>query len=152
MRWLSDRFWKFIFWWKQRTGFVVFGPCIVIGTVLSKRSSRDGDCLLNIYLDETQLAFTPSGIGDPTKHGKLHCEIPPWIRGEVREVYDSLQKGDLVRVEGEWAFDGVHLSRESHPPWWKFVLVEVLGAIIRHQPNVKNGWFEVHPVTKIQKL
>jgi hypothetical protein len=152
MQWLTDRWWKFVFWWKKRTGFMVFGPAVVFGTVISKRSSSDGDLLLNIDLDETQLAFTPSGIGDRNRHGMLHCEIPPWIRGEVREAYASVQVGDRVRIEGDWGFDGVHLLDEAKPPWWKFLLVEVPGAIFRHQPNVRKGFFEFHPVTKIQKM
>lgn len=150
--WLFETFFRFVFWWKKRTGFISFGPCVVFGTVISKRSSGDGDALLNVSLDETQLAFTPSGIGDPACHGRLHCEIPPWIKGEVREVYSQLQVGDRVRIEGDWGFDGVHLLDDPDPPWWKFILVEVPGAIFRHQPNVKKGFFEVHPVTKIERM
>lgn len=150
MRWLTDRWWRLVFWWKQRTGFVVLGPVVVVGTVLSLRSSSDGDALLNIALSDDDLDRTPYGIGRPESQGRLHCELPPWIRGAVRDVYATLTPGDRVRVTGEWGFDGVHLL-PRHWPGWLFPL-EVLAALFRHQPNFRDGWFEIHPVTAIERL
>jgi hypothetical protein len=149
MRWLTDSWWKFVFWWKKRTGFIAFFPVTAAGTVLSLRSSSDGDALLNIELYGDYLNLTPELIGDYTHHGRLHCELPPWIRGEVRDVYAQVKVGDRVEVSGEWGFDGVHLFEEKK--WWLFPL-EVLAAIFRHQPNVRDGWFELHPVTEIKIL
>jgi hypothetical protein len=28
----------------------------------------------------------------------------------------------------------------------------VLRALVRHQPNVRDGWFEIHPVDLLNKL
>lgn len=148
MTFIANLFWKFVWWWKQRTGFMVFGPAMAVGTVLSLRSSSDGDALVNIRLDDDYLWMTPV-FGRLSSYGKLHCEIPPWIQGEVREVYAKLKPGDRVAVHGEWGFDGVHLLDKA--PWYLFPL-EVLAAVFRHQPNVRDGWFEIHPVTKLEVL
>lgn len=147
---ITDLWWKFVFWWKHRTGFISLGPVVAVGTVMSLRSSSDGDRLLNIDLDPDYTFLTPKGIGRDRSFGKLHCELVPWIRGEVVEAFDSLQPGDRVSVTGTWGFDGVHLLAED-APWYTFPL-EVLAAIFRHQPNVRDGWFEIHPVEKIEKL
>jgi hypothetical protein len=150
-RYITDAFWRLVFFWKKRTGFVDLHTVIsATGVVLSLRSSEDGDALINLFLDEDARVFTPEGIGDPMRYGLLHCEIPPWIRGRVRDVYAGLKVGDCVRVTGEWGFDGVHVLPD-HWPWWTFPL-EVLLALWRHQPNTRDGWFEIHSVTGIEKL
>lgn len=150
LTWITDTFWKFVFWWKKRTGFIYLGPVVAVGTVVSLRSSNDGDALLNINLDKEYLWLTPKGIGRRRSIGKLHCEIPPWVRGRVREVYSTLKEGDRVSVSGEWGFDGVHVIAE-YPPWYMFP-IELLMAVFRHQPNVQDGWFEIHPVENLEKL
>ena len=148
LRWITNTWWKFVFFWKKRTGFVALGPVIATGTVLSMRTSKDGDALLNIELDEDSYWLTPLGLGHPSHRYRLHCEIVPWDQRPMA-VHTTLQVGDRVKVAGDWGFDGVHLFDEKKR--WLFPF-EVLASLFRHQPNFKNGWFEIHPVTSIEKL
>jgi hypothetical protein len=141
-----DLWWRLVFWWKRRTGFVSLGP--VTATVKWLGNYSDGDALIDLGLDQPTL--TPPGLGTPERYGMLHCEIPPWIRGPVRDTHSELKPGDRVRVTGQWGFDGVHLLPESWPGW--LFPLEVLAALVRHQPNFKSGWFEIHPVTGIEIL
>lgn len=150
MNWLTDRFWKVVWWWKHRTGFVdLHRDVTAVGRVLSLRSSSDGDALLNIELDAEHMWLTPP-TGALAKYGHLHCELPPWVRGPVRNVYATLRPGDRVAVTGRWGFDGVHLLPDHWPSW--LFPIEVLAALWRHQPNFRDGWFEIHPVTGIERL
>ena len=91
-----------------------------------------------------------TGFGGRLTHGHavdvpaLHCEIVPWDREETREVWGALKPGDRVRVKGRWGFDGVHTGKGK--------VADVFLAIIRHQPNMNDGWFEIHPVEELELL
>ncbi len=147
MKWLTNLWWRFVFWWKQRTGFINLHRTIeVTGTILSLRSSSDGDALLNIQLDAECWWATPLGIGDPLHDKRLHCEIVPWLQTPL-EIYRTLKVGDRIQITGDWGFDGVHLL-PNHSSKWLFPL-EVIAALFRHQPNITKGWFELHPVRSI---
>lgn len=155
LRWIKGTLWKAIFWWKKRTGFIDFKEDIeVVGTVMSVHMASDGDVTFNIYPDEEYI-WSITWYGGLLK-SKLHCEVPPWISESVRDVGRSLKKGDRVKVSGAWGFDGVHVSGPDdpswEPKWYQMIFKEIPMAIVRHQPNVHNGWFEIHPVKKIEKL
>lgn len=148
IRAIVNLWWRLVFWWKQRTGFVILHKNTnAVGRVLSVRSSSDGDRLINLELEPGFEWLCPAGL---TEREHLHCEIPPWIRGPEVDAYATLQPGDRVMITGTWGYDGVHALPDSWPSW-TFPL-EVLLAIVRHQPTFPRGWFELHPVTRVEKL
>ncbi len=142
--------WKVVFWWKKRTGFIDMKETIeVVGTVLSAHSSEDGDRTFDVRLDPEYNRYITGFGGRLTQdvgatEPSLHCEVVPWNSDEVKATFDSLAVGDRVRVKGEWGFDGVHVGTN--------MVFEVILALVRHQPNVHDGWFEIHPVTELEKL
>ncbi len=151
MAWLTNLFWRFVFWWKKRTGWLDLGQGIeVTGTVVSLiPPDLDGDMTFNVKLDLGFERYITGFGGRLTTENaadgpSLHCEIEPWAPDDVRAVYKKLKVGSRVRVWGYWGFDGVHLGRSM----W----IEVPMAIVRHQPNVRDGWFEIHPVTALEIL
>jgi hypothetical protein len=107
----------------------------------------DGDRTFNVRLDAGQEKYI-TGFGgrltteDDSVGPSLHCEIEPWAAADLRAIYTTMRVGDRVRVRGAWGFDGVHLGR----PMW----IEILAALVRHQPNMRDGWFEIHPVEAIE--
>ena len=161
MTWLINLWWRVVFWWKRRTGWLDLGTTIeVVGEVLEiVPPDIDGDRAFNLRLESGRVQNAPrwtsgeqfiTGFGgrltaeNPALGPSLHCEIPPWSKDALKTTYDELKVGDRVRAAGAWGFDGVHLG---YSMW-----VEVPAALIRHQPNVRAGWFECHPVTVLGKL
>jgi hypothetical protein len=145
-------FWKMVFWWKKKTGFMDLGKDIeVTGTVLWTDAgiNADGDFCMNVKLDP-EFAWANHAFGrqtseDPSHYpDTLHCEIVPWTSAQFAAVEKKIKAGVRVRVAGRWGFDGVHTDR----PEWQ----EVFYALWRHQPNVLEGWCEIHPVTKLEVL
>jgi len=149
---LRNALWKFVFWWKHRTGFVDMGRRVTaVGTVIAKDPgiSSDGDRNFDVRLDHGQ-EWMITGMGgrltsaDPAIGPSIHCEVEPWASDEVKARCDKMRIGDRVLVTGRWGFDGVHVGR---PMWLEIVL-----ALVRHQPNLQEGWFEVHPVERLAIL
>lgn len=151
MTWIVNLWWRLVFWWKRRTGWIHLADYIVVEGVVVEKSDPDidGDRCFNLRLHlGDRWAITGFG-GRLTSENwdigaALQCEVPPWASKEVRDAYDNLKVDDYVRVIGAWGFDGVHTGRAE----W----IEVILALFRHQPNVKDGWFEIHPVTRIEVL
>lgn len=143
-------FWKLVFWWKKRTGWLDFGQEITgTGTVIRvDPPGTDGDGNFDLLLDSGQ-EYLITGFGrrtacPPVTAPSLHCEIEPWADQELLDQFAKLKVGDRVRVTGEWGFDGVHLG--------VWMPLEALAGFFRHQPNTRDGWFECHPVTKLEIL
>lgn len=142
----SRLFWKVVFWWKKRTGFVDLGQDIeVTGVVMWSDFGKnpDGDFTMHVKLDPQYERYIRLGdrltSADEAFPATLHCELAPWV--EVKGV-EGLKVGDRVRVKGRWGFDGVHTGHSE--------FVEVLYALVRHQPNMKDGWFEIHPIAELE--
>lgn len=141
-------FWRIVFWWKKRTGWLALDRVVeAAGVVISVNPpSADGDGCFDVALDAgyewliTGFGGRLTGEGD--KPPSLHCEIAPWAAADLKATYGRLKHGDHVRVSGAWGFDGVHTGRSM----W----IEVPLALVRHQPNVRRGWFEIHPVEKLE--
>lgn len=148
--------WRVVFWWKKRTGWLDLGEVVeCTGTVIMVDANisgafNDGDVCFNVKLDPGQERLV-TGFGgrlttesdtDPTP--ALHCEIPPWTRSKFDDIWQKLEVGKRVRVRGSWGFDGVHTGR---PEW-----LEILYSLVRHMPNVRQGWFEIHPVEELEIL
>lgn len=161
---LAQTLWRLVFAWKKRTGWLDLGREIeVTGTIIAVDMNvtgffNDGDVCFNVKLDDVvpplsnrNQDWTITGFGgrlttesdtDPTP--SIHCEITPWDRSKFDGKWQQLAVGKRVRVKGAWGFDGVHAGVAE----WK----EVLWALVRHQPYVKTGWFEIHPVTELEFL
>lgn len=148
-KWPFTWVWRLVFWWKRRTGFVDLGQTVsVVGEVVQiGPDDFDGDINFDIRLDhahEWAIAAFGGRLTSATSDGQpaLHCEIPPWASPQLREFARSeLRLGQRVSVRGAWGFDGVHTGR----PEWQ----EILLALWRHQPNLRDGWFEIHPVESL---
>lgn len=149
---LVNLWWRLVFWWKKRTGWIDLGqPIEVTGTVVSiVPPDVDGDMNFDVRVDPGQERFI-TGFGgrltnDPgAPVPSIHCEIEPWASLGLRLAYARLQVGARVRVMGSWGFDGVHLN--DWPLW-----VQVPLALLRHGPDVNHGWFEIHPVKGIEVM
>ena len=144
-------FWRLVFWWKRRTGWidlceVVTATGVVVGI---DAPGADGDGSFDITVDDDQRRLI-TGFGgrittaDPALYPSLHCEVEPWASDALRAAFTTLEVGDRVRVTGRWGFDGVHTGQSL----W----LEVLLALVRHAPNVRDGWFEIHPVESIEHV
>lgn len=152
-KWLANNvFWKFVWFWKRQTGWLDLDQIIeVTGTVIttSKDLSGDGDIRFNVLLDDDYI-WTITGFGGRlTREGSanepsLHCEITPWDKDKFDNVWQNVEVGSRVRIKGRWGFDGVHTGKGA--------VADVFLAIIRHQPNTKDGWFEIHPVEELEIL
>jgi len=144
-------FWKVVFWYKHKTGFMDLGHDIeVIGTVqwTDGGINGDGDFTFNLKLDPdyswANYAFGRHTSEDPLLYpDTIHCEITPWMRDSFTTL-DSIKPGQRLRVAGRWGFDGVHVGKAE----W----IEVVYALWRHQPNIIDGWCEIHPVTKVEPI
>ncbi len=148
--WVRGLPWRVVFWWKKQTGFIDMRERIeVTGHVLSIDTASDGDRTFNVCLDAGQERYITGFGGRLTSKSSscpaIHCEIPPWVSRGLKGTYDSMEVGQRVRVTGAWGFDGVHVGYDFFP--W-----EVVAALVRHQPNVRDGWFEIHPVESIELL
>lgn len=149
--WLTSWLWRLVFCWKQRTGWLDLGEIVTATGVVVDHvpPGLDGDRTFAVKLDPGQDRLI-TGFGgrltaeDPAVGPSLHCEIEPWSGENLEEIYACMKVGDRVRVTGHWGFDGVHLG----VPMWR----EVIAAAIRHQPNVREGWFEIHPVETLEIL
>ena len=117
--------------------YSTFPPTIVYSTFVPRIESG---AVRMMSRDNT----TTSASMPPVTVPSLHCEVEPWASAELVAAFRTLRIGDRVRVTGRWGFDGVHTGR---PEW-----VEVLLAVVRHMPNVREGWFECHPVERIERL
>jgi hypothetical protein len=143
-------FWKLIWHWKHKSGFIDLGKDIeVVGTILwtDYGNNTDGDFTFNLKLDPeyswANLAFGRHTSEDPVNYpDTLHCEIVTWMRAQFANELPKIKLGVRVKISGRWGFDGVHTGRAE----W----IEVVLALIRHQPNVSQGWLELHPVGKIE--
>lgn len=152
-KWLADNvLWRIVWFWKKQTGWLDLNQVIeVCGTVIStsKDLSGDGDIRFNVLLDpEYEWAITGFG-GRLTKEGSaskpaIHCEISPWDRKKLSSSWEILEVGMRVKVKGRWGFDGVHTGKGQ--------VADVFLALLRHQPNINDGWFEIHPVEEIRIL
>lgn len=152
MTWLTNQWWRIVFWWKKRTGWVDMRQTIeIVGTVITMvPPDIDGDMAFNVRLDPGQERYI-TGFGgrltwevDATEPS-IHCEIEPWADVWLQARYKGLKVGDRVRVKGAWGFDGVHV--DNCPEW-----IQIPLALVRHQPDVRSGWFEIHPVEDLEKL
>ena len=150
-RYIVNLWWKLVFAWKKRTGWLDLGEQIeVTGVVLNFiPPDVDGDRTFNLKLDPGQEKYITGFGGRLTMESgtepSLHCEIPPWSPQALRDLYDELAKlpsPPRVRVRGAWGFDGVHLGKS----YW----IEIPAALVRHMPNVRDGWFEIHPVSSLE--
>lgn len=145
---LRNLWWRFVFWYKKRTGWLDLGETITAtGTVIRVDApGTDGDGNFDVELDAGQERLI-TGFGGrltccpPVTTPSLHCEVEPWASAELLAAFRGLHPGDRVRVTGRWGFDGVHAGRTE----W----LEILLALVRHMPNVRAGWFECHPVESI---
>lgn len=150
LRWLRNTWWRVVFWWKRQTGWLDLGETIAAtGTVIEVDApGADGDGNFDLLLDAGQERLI-TGMGGRLTSGarsgvpSLHCEVEPWAARDVLQTFGALRVGDRVRVTGWWGFDGVHTGRAE----W----AEVLLAVVRHMPAVGTGWFEVHPVERIER-
>lgn len=142
-------FWKIVFWWKKKSGFIdLHQEVTVIGEVVWSDFGKnpDGDYTMHVKPDyEYQWLITMGNrktSADSDYPETLHCEVVPWMRDQFKESLDKLKIGSRVKITGSWGFDGVHIGKNE--------FIEVLAALWRHQPNVKDGWFEIHPVKNIE--
>lgn len=145
--WLVAQWWRFIFWWKHRCGFVDLGRTITItGTVVSMEDTnkQDGDRTFNVKPD-SGYEWCITGVGgiltteDDKYPATLHCEIVPW-----KPIDIDLHVGDKVRVTGRWGLDGCHLGKG-----WAW---DVFMGIIGHGPNMSASgtyWMEIHAVDSV---
>ncbi len=125
----------------------------VTGTVVGEEfPDLDADDNFNVQLDPGQgqevyvTAFGGRLTSEtPSLGPSIHCEITAWASSELRATFDRLRVGDRVRVRGAWGFDGVHVG--GYPEW-----IQVLLALWRHQPDLRGGWWEIHPVTACEIL
>lgn len=149
---IKRSFWRVVFWWKHRAGFIDLSRDVVVTGVVWRKDdgpSDDGDYCFSIVPDPefgwTVVTFGGRITSESPDEQKmsLHCEVPPWYSDLYPAVAD-LKVGDHVRVYGRWGYDGVH----THSPMW----LEILKALVGHGPDVDGGWCEIHPVTKIEKL
>lgn len=150
-QWIADNiFWKFIWFWKKQTGWIDLDKVIEItGTVVttSKDLSGDGDIRFNVVLDDPY-KWAITGFGGRLTHEgaasepSIHCEITPWDREKFDSIWQKVEVGSRVRVKGRWGFDGVHTGKGP--------VVDVLLGFLRHQPNINDGWFEIHPVEEFE--
>jgi hypothetical protein len=148
---LSHLLWRVVFWWKRRTGWIDLAERVEItGVVVSLEApDLDSDRNFNVHLETGDERWI-TGFGgrltteDPNVGPSMHCEVTSWASLDLKETYDRLRVGDRVRVGGAWGFDGVHTGRAE----W----VEVLLALVRHTSNVRDGWFELHPVDQLKIL
>lgn len=151
LRWFSNLTWRAIFWYKRRTGWLDLGEVVTAtGTVIRvDPPGTDGDGNFDLQLDAGQERLI-TGFGGrftccpPVTVPSLHCEVEPWAEEELLAEFRSLRVGDRVRVTGRWGFDGVHTGRAE----W----LEVLLGLVRHMPNVREGWMELHPVERIERM
>jgi hypothetical protein len=148
--WIVNTWWKLVFWWKKRTGWIDFKQEIAVHGVVVEMvpPDVDGDRTFNLKLEKEFEHYITLGDKMTTENKvvgpSIHCEIPPWAPKKVRDAYDVMKVGDRVCVIGAWGFDGVHLGTTM----W----LEIPAALLRHQPNVKDGWFEIHPVRALYSL
>ena len=150
LRKLKGLLWRAVFWWKRRTGWIVLAPRVsVVGTVTATESNSDGDVTFDIEVDG-EYDWLVTGMGDVNMLD-MHCETVPWLAESIQDQARGLSEGDRVCVTGQWGFDGVHTSPDYDRTWYRFAW-EIFLALWRHQPNMKYGWFEIHPVEKIEKL
>lgn len=149
LRWITNLFWRGVFRWKKLSGWIDMGETIeVTGTVITMiPPSVDGDMTFNVKLDPGLDKYI-TGFGgrltwqSDAAEPSIHCEIEPWAEDALHQRYRQMKVGDRVRVTGAWGFDGVHTT--GRPMW-----LEILTALIRHQPNVREGWFEIHGVAEL---
>lgn len=147
-------FWKMVFWWKHKTGFLDLGEDVTFtGTVMlvdgvgSPTIDNDGDFCFNVKVDFGWEWLNTGFKGRKTTNNlaapdTIHCEVPPWLVPGLQEKLIKVVTGARIKVTGRWGFDGVHIGKAQ----W----LETLYALWRHQPNVLEGWFEIHPVTDIE--
>lgn len=147
---VNNIFWRLVFWWKKQTGWLDLDQTVeVTGEIIMVDMNvtgvfNDGDVCFNVKLDSgwehliTGFGGRRTTESETDPRPSIHCEIPPWTRDQFDGKWQQLSVGRRVRVKGAWGFDGVHTGR---PEW-----VEVLLALVRHMPNVRDGWFEIHPV------
>lgn len=152
LTWIVATWWRFVFWYKHRAGFLDLGrDAVVRGTIvkIDSQTSPDGDFCFSIEPDPGyRWAVTAFGgrltTEDERFPGTLHCEVSPWTRHLVDNVLPKLALGTRVEVAGRWGYDGVH----THAPLW----LDILRAIPGHAPDMAGGWCEIHPVTVIHVL
>lgn len=151
VRAVSNTWWRLVFWWKRGTGWVDLGRVVTaVGTVIEvDLPGPDGDGNFDIVLDPNQ-TWLITGFGGrltscpPIYRPALHCEVEPWAGDYLAAMFRRLRIGDRVQVTGRWGFDGVHTGRAM----W----LEILLALVRHGPNIRQGWFEIHPVETLEIL
>lgn len=147
---IVNLWWRLVFWWKKRTGWMDFGQQITVyGTVVELiPPDIDGDRCFNLALAGNYSRYAELGDEYRTESGRdaeIHCEVPPWSGAPLKAIYDGLKAGDRVKVTGAYGFDGVHVR--NWPLW-----IQIPLALWRHQPDFRNGWFEIHPVTAIEHV
>lgn len=152
MNWATKLWWRVVFWWKKRTGFIDLHEVIEItGTVVGEQEP-DLDLDQNFAVAPDPIykwcitcfggrLCQANGVGPPS----INCEITAWAPPELRAKFKLIKIGSRVRVKGSWGFDGVHVG--TYPEW-----IQVILAVFRHQPDVLRGWFEIHPVTELEIL
>ena len=148
MRWLINLWWRLVFWWKKRSGWLDMHQRVhAIGTVIDiNQPDTDGDRTFSVEVDTEYRKFITLGFRlthtDGVTRPSLHCEIPPWSAQWLKDRFATMKAGDRVVVSGAWGYDGVHVR--NWPMWAQIPL-----ALWRHQPDMRNGWFEIHPVESL---
>ena len=149
MRWLTNLWWRFVFWWKHRAGFIDLQREITIEGVVvwtqGDAANPDGDFCFNVRPDAAYRWCVTAFGGrvtqeNPDYPGTLHCEVAPWLPIDVSAV----RVGTRVRVSGRWGFDGCHLGGAE----W----IDVLRGIIGHRPQIESGWLESHPTYSVTEI
>lgn len=139
---MINLFWRLVFWFKHRGGFLDLGMDIAVtGVVTSVVSSDDGDFVFNVRLDpDSEWANVTFGRRKTSEPGAepdtLHCEVSPWAPIDVTAVV----VGARVTVAGRWGYDGVHANRGQ--------LWDIMRCVFGASPAL-DGWCEIHPVTSV---
>ena len=96
--------------------FQHFDPIVCVGTVVeSDHPETDGDSTFDILSDDGQ---------------RFHCELTPCQSQDLRQMAQSLELGERVKVSGVRTYDPDH-----HFLWVK----------------LPGGGAEIHPVTALER-
>jgi hypothetical protein len=99
-----------------------------VGTLKQKHRARDGDLTFDV-LPKKECVFLINQSNVRNKKGRLHCEIVPDDRFKFEDIYNRMEPGSDVEVEGVWVEDTGHENwRELHPVTGVRVLQSLVGS------------------------